>query len=59
MSQPAAAGYENEQTHTHEHDAASMSAVLVAGVILTGLLVGAAVLVAQLVDVLAWAATPS
>jgi hypothetical protein len=45
--------------HEHTRDAASMSAVLVAGLILTGLLVGAAVLVAQLVDLMAWAAAPS
>ncbi|MEN0129433.1 MAG: hypothetical protein AAGC49_08330 [Brevundimonas sp.] len=46
------------QPSTHEHDPASLFAVVVAGLILTGLLVGAAVVVSQLVDLLAWASTP-
>ncbi|MDM7832229.1 hypothetical protein [Cellulomonas edaphi] len=41
--------------HIHEHDTASLGAVVAAGLILTGLLVGAAVLVAQVVDLAAWA----
>ncbi|ROS31585.1 hypothetical protein EDF34_1248 [Cellulomonas sp. PhB150] len=48
-------------THPHqplrEHDTASLGAVVTAGVILVALLVGAAVLVAQVVDVVIWSFT--
>ncbi len=37
-----------------EHDVASVGAVLVAGIVLLALVVGAGVLVAQLVDVVSW-----
>lgn len=50
-------------TTTHpefrEHDTASLGAVLVAGLILVGLVVGAATLVAQLVDLASWAMASS
>ncbi|HWJ83800.1 MAG TPA: hypothetical protein VNR62_00135 [Cellulomonas sp.] len=42
------------QPHVHEHDTASLGAVVAAGLILVGLLVGAAVVVAQVVDVVIW-----
>ncbi|MBT0994230.1 hypothetical protein KIN34_08015 [Cellulomonas sp. DKR-3] len=41
-----------------EHDTAGVGAVVAAGVVLLALVVGAAALVAQVVDLATWVATP-
>lgn|GEM_PF-5355081 len=43
------------QPDHHEHDTSSLGAVVVSGLILLGLVVGASALVAQLVGLASWA----
>ena len=54
---PHAGAMTTTQPDFREHDTASLGAVVVAGVILVGLIVGAAALAAQLVDLASWAMT--